>query len=202
MTAGTASTSSTNASAVQDIQSELVDVGATLVSGCCQQQCLLSLTPKAILASHRKLNSLTSNAKRQWVTDKVFESSASSQQGKIEIRFSFSGVSVCNTAWCKIHQISQRQPSRVTRNVAQGLVNVQHGNKGKKRNNAKSDVAKTWMDRYFYLVGNKMPHSEQIHFPSWDTQKDVYLRYCSDIWKSSNSHHKTLYVSAHFTGSG
>ena len=65
MTAGTASTSSTNASAFQDIQSELTDVGATLVSGCCQQQCLLSLTPKVVLASRRKRNSLTSNAKRQ-----------------------------------------------------------------------------------------------------------------------------------------
>lgn len=48
-----------------NVQSELTDVGSTLVSGCCQQQCLLSLTPSIVISSRRKLNTLTSSERRQ-----------------------------------------------------------------------------------------------------------------------------------------
>lgn len=180
----------------QDIQSELVDVGATLVSGCCQQQCLLSLTPKAVL-SVRKLNSMTSNAQRQWVADKVFEGHRI-QGGKAEVQFNVSGVNVCHTAWCKLHQISRKKLTRVTRDVARGLVIVQHGNKGTKRNSVKIDTAKTWMERYFHLVGDKMPHNGQIHLPSWESRKDVYVRYCSDMSQQQLTSQDTVQLSTFY----
>ena len=98
------------------------------------------------------------------------------------MQFSISGLNVCPTAWCKINQISRKKLARTTQDVAKGLISVQHGNKGTKRNNVKSETAKTWMERYFHLVGDKMPHNGQIHLLSWETRKDVYLRYryCSD----------------------
>ena len=36
------------------------------------------------------------------------------------------------------------------------------------------------MDRYF-LIGDKMPHNDQVHLPSWETQKDLFVRYESDM---------------------
>ena len=36
------------------------------------------------------------------------------------------------------------------------------------------------MERYFHLIGDKMPNSSQIHLPSWEVQKDIYARYCQD----------------------
>ena len=30
------------------------------------------------------------------------------------------------------------------------------------------------MTRYFHLVGEKIPHKDQIHLPSWESQKDIY----------------------------
>jgi len=40
---------------------------------------------------------------------------------------------------------------------------VEHGNKGKCRSNTKFELAVAWMNRYFNLIGDKMPHKKQIH---------------------------------------
>ena len=37
------------------------------------------------------------------------------------------------------------------------------------------------MQRYFDLIGNKMPQNNQIHLPSWETQKSVYERFWEDM---------------------
>lgn len=58
---------------------------------------------------------------------------------------------------------------------------MKHGNAGKKRLNTKTDAAIVWMDRYFNLIGGKMPDKDQIHLPCWENQKDIYHRYCSDL---------------------
>lgn len=60
-------------------------------------------------------------------------------------------------------------------------VNVEHGNKGRKRLSTRVECAVAWMTRYFNLVGDKMPHNKQIHLPSWETQKDVHQRYKTDL---------------------
>ena len=51
---------------------------------------------------------------------------------------------------------------------------MEHGNLGKKRRNTKTEAAITWMDRYFNLIGDKMPDENQIHLPCWE-------RYISSI---------------------
>ena len=58
---------------------------------------------------------------------------------------------------------------------------LDHGNYGKKRPNTKTEAAKAWMERYFNLIGDKMPDKNQIHLPCWETQKDIYQRFCNDI---------------------
>ena len=98
------------------VQSELSDVGSMLVSDCCQQQCLLSLTPNMVVSTRKKLNTLTSSERRQWITDKVFESSkASACLGNLEMQVFVSGVTVCKSVWCTIHQVSHKQLSRASR---------------------------------------------------------------------------------------
>ena len=58
---------------------------------------------------------------------------------------------------------------------------TEHGNKGKKRQNSKTEDACAWMQRYFTLLGDFMPHTNRIHLPSWDSQKFVYARYQEDM---------------------
>ena len=52
--------------------------------------------------------------------------------------------------------------------------------KGKKTT-LKCEEAKTWMSRYFKLIGDKIPTNGQIHLPSRDTQKNIYARYKDDM---------------------
>jgi len=61
-----------------------------------------------------------------------------------------------------------------------GLIS-EHGNKGKKKESIKTSEAKTWMERYFNLIGDKMPHNGQIHLSSWETRRDIYLRHKEDM---------------------
>ena len=45
----------------------------------------------------------------------------------------------------------------------------------------KHDLAKTWMQRYFNAKGDKMPMTNQIHVPAWDSQKEIHRRYKEDM---------------------
>ena len=37
------------------------------------------------------------------------------------------------------------------------------------------------MERYFTLIGDKMPNTEQVHLPSWESRRDIYCRYKEDM---------------------
>lgn len=58
---------------------------------------------------------------------------------------------------------------------------LEHGNKGRRRPAGRTQDAHAWMQRYFNLLGDHMPHNNHIHLPSWDTQKCVYARYKDDM---------------------
>lgn len=157
------------------------EVSHILVGECCSGECLLKLNAQNILPIRRKMKSLGMNEKRQWLMDKILESSRVIEPGKVDTTFLVAGREVCKLAWCIVHGISLRQLTRVTKCVSLGQVTTEHGNRGKKRYNTKSSGAKAWMSRYFHLIGDKMPHNDQIHLPSWETQKDLFVRYEGDM---------------------
>ena len=163
-------------------QEELDYVGGILVANCCRKDCLLHLTAHDVLTLQRKFSSLGANAQRQWLGDRIQENSRPSlETGILNTRYIVGGQEVCQLAWCAVLRISPKRVSRVTKSISLGMVTSEHGNKGKKRMNTKSESAKVWMSRYFHLVGDHMPHSNQLHLPSWETQKDVYSRFMDDM---------------------
>ena len=64
------------------------------------------------------------------------------------------------------------------KDISFGEKHVAHKNQGKKRVNTKKELLVAWMERYFNLIGDKMPDTKQIHLPSWETRKDIHTRYC------------------------
>lgn len=166
---------------VTDSDGEREQVGALLVSRCCERQCLFHLTARDVLTARERYFSLKRNEQRQWLMDKVHENSHEIEKGKITVTFTLSGQDVCRASWCKVFKISERKISRLVKSVSSGTLVAEHGNKGKRRANTKSESAKAWMAKYFHLVGDKMPHKSQIHLPSWETQKDIYMRYTEDM---------------------
>jgi len=64
---------------------------------------------------------------------------------------------------------------------------LEHGNEGKKRPALKTEDARAWMEKYFNMLGDHMPHIDQIHLPSWNSQKFVYQRYKDDMLLEGNT---------------
>jgi len=165
--------------------SDLIEVSRILVGVCCTKECLLKLSAQCVVPIRKKMKAFSLNEKRQWLMEKIHENSRITEPGKLDTKFVVAGREVCKSAWCTVHGISERQLFRIAKSVSMGQVTTEHGNKGKKRCNSKSSGAKAWMHRYFHLVGDKMPHVDQIHLPSWETQKDVFSRYESDMTQQS-----------------
>ena len=121
------------------------------------------------------------NHQKQWLLDTINEHGHEILLGEKRINFQIAGLSVCQAAFCQVYGISKKRIKRVCQLVSAGQRIVEHGNKGKRKNNTKSELAVAWMDRYFHLIGDNMPQKKQIHLPSWETQKDIYHRYCEDM---------------------
>ena len=155
-------------------------VGTILVSKCCNKDCLLFLTANDVLTARKRVCALSASTLRQWLVDKVLEGSHS-VNGKLETHFNVAGIEVCRAAFCQVYSLNVRKVSRATKSVIANNLIVEHGNAGRKRPTTKCDSAKTWMERYFNLIGDKMPHNGQIHLPSWESRKDVYARYNEDM---------------------
>ena len=77
--------------------------------------------------------------------------------------------------------IVQKRLNRIIESVKQGQVLVEHGNFSKRRSIIRSEKAIVWMERYFNLIGDHMPDKNQIHLPSWESQKSIYTRYVDDM---------------------
>ena len=46
-----------------------------------------------------------------------------------------------------------------------------------------------------YLFDDKMPHKDQVHLPSWKTQKDVYHQYIGDMTRRGISEEEVAGIS-------
>ena len=88
---------------------------------------------------------------------------------------------------CRVYNVSEKRVTGTVSSVSKELLcSIEHGNKGKNRPAERSEYAVAWMRRYFHLIGDHMSHNNQIHLPSWDTQKNVHERYKDDMASQSS----------------
>ena len=141
---------------------ELHEVGTILVSRCCIRSCLFHLTAHDVIKARKKFSSLGVNAKRQWLMDRIHENSHETEQGILDTKYTVAGREICQLAWCKVHAVSPTRVRRMLKSVSFGQIIAEHGNKGNRRVNTKSENAKAWMQRYFHLVGDNIPKKELV----------------------------------------
>ena len=150
-----------NPSVSSDKKNELDEISKVLVSSCCDKKCLFYLCANDVITARQKFTLLGANAQRQWLTDKVIESSHIATGGKLTTTYFVAGREVCKSAWCNVYSLSPKRVSSVLKAVTNGQKIVQHGNKGRTRCNSRTTGAKAWMERYFHLIGDKMPHNNR-----------------------------------------
>ena len=90
----------------------------------------------------------------------------------IATRYFVAGKDFCATAWCKVFSKSYRTLQKMEQKIT-FAEKVEHGNLDKKRRSTKTEAAIACMDRYFNLIGDKMPDKVQFHLPCWENQKDI-----------------------------
>ena len=165
---------------------ELGKIGRLLVGKCCDRGCLRHLTATDVITSRKNYSHLSKAEQRKYLFTKLKENSSemldetnSQDIKRFETNYFIAGKEICSVAWSKIFSISLRTLTRMLRKICSG--ETAHGNQGKRRANTKKESAAVWMEKYFNLIGDKMPNSSQIHLPSWETQKDIHVRYCQDM---------------------
>ena len=130
-------------------------IGKLLVSRCCNSSCVRDLTANEVLRCRKKFESLNTLNQRQWISDKLLENSALNN-GEMSTTYLIAGKNVCATAFCKVHGFSYSRLKRLKKSVKEDEVRVsEHGNSGRKRTTSKVEEVKTWMERYFHLIGDK-----------------------------------------------
>ena len=159
---------------------ELENIGRLLVGICCDKTCLRHLTATDLITCRADTLEMNQNERKKHLFAKLRDNT-NNQTGKMETKFVIAGKEVCKNAWSKIYSVSRRTLSRMTKEISLGENQIAHGNQGKKRLNTKKESVVAWMERYFNLIGDKMPDNNQIHLPSWETQKDIHARYSKDM---------------------
>lgn len=164
--------------AVSTEETEVEGIASILTSSCCDRVCVRDITVNDILSCRRKYSEMSTVEQRQWLTNKILENSNPIDWAT---KYIVAGKEVCKETFCQVYLLSPKRLYRVRKAVSQGQVNAHHGNKGRKKVSTRVNEAKTWMERYFNLIGDKMPDKNQIHLPSWDRQIDIYQRFKDDM---------------------
>ena len=176
-------------------EAELIKIGQLLISTCCSDLCLRHLTASDIITTKANCFSMTASEQRVYLFNKLKEGSCESNpKGVLKTKFFIAGKEVCGTAWAQIYDISARTLSRMLKQL-KDKEDVTHGNLGKRRANTKAESASAWMGVYFNLIGDKMPDKDQVHLPSWETQKDIHSRYAQDMKERGMSDEDILGIS-------
>ena len=169
------------------INEELSKIGNILISECCDRYCLRHLTAIDVMNCKRELvQCKTTIDRKKWLLAQLANSSNESSNRVVQTRYFVAGKEICSSAWCRIFSVSRRTLQRMQQRIVDADRMEQHGNVGKKRLNTKTEGAIAWMEKYFDLIGDKMPDKNQIHLPCWENQKDVHNRYSTDLERRGN----------------
>ena len=169
-----------------EVGEELTKIGNILISPCCDKFCLRHLTAMDVIDCKSEMaHCETAADRKKWLFSKLADNSSESSKGMALTKYFVAGKEICTSAWCHVFSVSrctlQRMQQRLT-----DVDRMEHGNAGKKRQNTKTEAAIAWMERYFNLIGDKMPDKDQIHLPCWENQKDIYYRYRTDLEQRGN----------------
>ena len=95
-----------------------------MISNCCDRKCTHFLTVHDVLSASDKVNSLNSNALRQWTIDRLNENSHEDASDKIRTKYLVAGNEVCQKAWCNVHKISPSHLARLRKSVIKDRKNL------------------------------------------------------------------------------
>ena len=149
--------------------------------GCSRQCChnVHGVSALDILTYNAYFNQLPKPARRKWLLDYITTHSSVSSEKLPEISFFVCGKAVCQVIWIATLGISSSFFYRIRQKAFSGSISIV--TEPQRSPLQKTSKAIAWIENYFALVGDKLPHRMVIHLPSNLTKVGIYKKMCQDF---------------------
>lgn len=143
---------------------------------CCESRCIASLSMLQLEEVQTHFTNLKTRCEqRQYLLDVVSASAKRTNSGVIIDSYTVGGTKLCKKAFLAILGISHKRLRMVTRllnagaTLARSTLCVSRRKQTQRLKNARA-----WLSSYVKRIGERMPHTQQIHLPSFLTKMAVY----------------------------
>lgn len=159
------------------------DFLTTLKMNGCQEQCATehhNLHPIDLLTYHNHFAQLSRLSKRQWILDYLnTHSSRDTSSGEPVTVYLIGGKPVCQSLWVATLGFSSSLFYDVRKMFRNGHVRI--AKEIQRAPLQRTSEAIAWMDTFFNLIGDHMPHRTAVHLPSSLSKSAVYQRMVVDM---------------------
>ena len=148
---------------------------STATPACCSSRCIASINLLELEQIQNSFWSRSRSNQRQFLFDIVIASAKRSNSETFSIDgYILSGKKLCQKAFISILQISHKLLRTVTRLAMAGAISAKHTSLRTRRKTERVEIASAWMESYFKRIGDRMPHTQQVHLPSFLSKNIVY----------------------------
>ena len=96
--------------------------------------------------------------------------------------YAIGGNKLCRKALMSVLGISHKRLRTVTKLVAVGAIATTPNTAiARRRKTDKVQIACAWMENYFKRIGDKMPHTQQVHLPNFLSKMSVYEQMIQEL---------------------
>lgn len=162
------------------------------VFSCCENDCMTAIPEHDMELLQKSYNSRSRLDQQQFLIDILSASACGAEITSLK-KFSLLGRSVCREAFAKVMGVSKKRLQNIQRFPRDSLTASRVIRLFRK--SEKYTVTRSWMKRYFERIGDRMPHIQQIHLPSFLSKKTVYDTMIKEL--SEQGHDEVLSLS-HF----
>ena len=167
-------------------------------SVCCFQQCIESIN---MSERGQICNSFMSRSRcdqRQFLFDIVITSAKRNESNSLIVDgYMLCGKKVCRKAFLSILSISQKRLRTVERLVESRAISAKPTLLSSRSRTQKVEITSVWMESYFKRIGDRMPHTEQVHLPSFLTKTSIYHQMMAELFQQGHTENDIISLS-HF----
>lgn len=149
------------------------DVLWILSINCCQKRCMRKLSVDDIQHAEVQFDERRQTCKRNFVLELLHNHSHVNDVGEYETEFFIRGKSVCKGAWLLSHNMNKETFRRILNKFKDGVLVLEHGNKGKNTVMAKTAECISWLQFFVNSIGDHQPDKGCIHLPSCFSRSDI-----------------------------
>lgn len=146
---------------------------------CCDSRCIASLSMLQLEEVQTHFTNLKTRCEqRQYLLDIVSASAKRTNSGVIIDSYTVGGTKLCKKAFLAVLGISHKRLHMVTRLLNAGATSARStlcASRRKQTQRLKN--ASAWLSSLPRRIGERMPHTQQIHLPSFLTKMAVYDTY-------------------------